>query len=84
MLKKGDWFESPVINQGHDRAGQPGKKRDNELERGPSKRRSSNARQLGCVFQDMKPPAEAYLTEELRHAETNPTCEVHECYCTSH
>ena len=56
MLKKGDWFESPVINQGHDRAGQPGKKRDNELERGPSKRRSSNARQLGCVFQDMKPP----------------------------
>ena len=27
-----------------------------ELERGPSERRSSNARQLGCVFQDMKPP----------------------------
>ena len=56
MLKKGDWYESLVINQGHDRPGQPGKKRDNELERGPSKRRSSNARQLGCVFQDMKPP----------------------------
>ena len=38
MLKKGDWYESPVINQGHDRPGQPGKKRDNELERGrPSK-----------------------------------------------
>ena len=56
MLKNGDWYESPVLNQGHDRPGQPGKKRDNELERGPSKRRSSNARQLGCVFQDMKPP----------------------------
>ena len=57
MLKKGDWHESePVINYGHDRPGQPGKKRDNELERGPAKRRSSNARQLGCVFQDMKPP----------------------------
>ena len=57
MLKKNDWHESePVINYGHDRPGQPGKKRDNELERGPSKRRSSNARQLGCVFQDMKPP----------------------------
>ena len=55
-LKKGDWYESPVINQGHDRPGQPGKKRDNELERGPTKRRSSNARQLGCVFQDMTPP----------------------------
>ena len=59
MLKKGDWHENerePVINYGHDRSGRPGKKRDHELERGPSKRRSSNARQLGCVFQDMKPP----------------------------
>ena len=27
-----------------------------ELKRGPVGRRSSNARQLGCVFQDMKPP----------------------------
>ena len=27
-----------------------------ELKRGPTKSRSSNARQLGCVFQDMKPP----------------------------
>ena len=32
------------------------KKRDHELERGSTGRRSSNARQLGCVFQDMKPP----------------------------
>ena len=41
MLKKGDWHESePVINYGHDRPGQPGKKRGNEMERGPSKRRS--------------------------------------------
>ena len=24
------------------------------------------------------------LTEELRHAETNPTCEIHESFCTSH
>ena len=22
--------------------------------------------------------------EELIHAETNPTCEIHESYCTSH
>ena len=56
MLKKGDWHESPVINQGHDRPGQPGKQRGSEMERGPSKHRSSNARQLGCVSQDMKPP----------------------------
>ena len=37
LLKEGDWHESvwePVINCGHDRSGQPGKKRDHELERG--------------------------------------------------
>ena len=59
MLKKGDWHESvwePVVNYGHDRSGQPGKKRDHELERGSTVRQSFNARQLGCVFQDMKPP----------------------------
>ena len=48
----------PVINyvKGHDRSGQPDKKRDHELKRRSSQRRSSNARQLVCVFQDMKPP----------------------------
>ena len=28
--------------------------------------------------------AEIYFTEELRHAETNQTCEIHESYCTPH
>ena len=57
MLKKGDWHErGPVTDQGHDRPGQPGKKGDNKLERRSSQRQSSNARQLGWVFQDMKPP----------------------------
>ena len=61
MLKKGDWHESvreTVINyvKGHDRSGPPDEKRDHELKRGPTGRRSSNARQLSCVFQDMKPP----------------------------
>ena len=61
MLKKGDWHESVrelVINyvQGHDRSGRPDEKRDDELKRGPTGRRSSDARQLSCVFQDMKPP----------------------------
>ena len=45
MLKRGDWHESvwgPVINYGHDRSGRPGKKRDHELERGSTGRRSSN------------------------------------------
>ena len=61
MLKKNDWHENvrePVVNhvKGHDRSGRPDEKCDHELKRGPTGRRSSNARQLGCVFQDMKPP----------------------------
>ena len=62
MLKKGNWQErEPVANYGHDRSGQPGKKRDHEVERGSIGRRSSNARQLGNVFQDMKPPKSILL-----------------------
>ena len=57
MLKKGDWHERGLVtDQCHDRPGQLGKKGDNKLERRSSQRRSSNARQLGCVFQDMTPP----------------------------
>ena len=53
---KGDWHErGPVTDQGHDRPGQPGKKGHNKLEQKSSKRQS-DARQLGCVFQDMTPP----------------------------
>ena len=64
MLKKGEWHESePVIIYGHDRSGQPGKKRDHELERGSTGRQSSNARQSGCVSQDMETPK---LTSILR------------------
>ena len=59
MLRKGDWHErgrEPVINYGHDRPGKPGKKSDKKLGQKSSKRQSSDARQLGCVFQDLKPP----------------------------
>ena len=59
ILKKGDWQESVrelVINYGHDSSGRLDKKRDHELKRAPTGCRSSNARQLGCVFQDMTPP----------------------------
>ena len=38
------------------RCSRPDKNRDHELKRGPTGRRSSNARHLGCVYQDMKPP----------------------------
>ena len=63
MLKNNDLYESvwqPVVNRdkSHERSGRPDKNRDtyHELKRGPVGRRSSNARQLGCVFHDMKPP----------------------------
>ena len=50
----------PVVNRdkSHERSGRPDINRDtcHELKRGPTGRRSSNARQLCCVFQDMKPP----------------------------
>ena len=52
-------IEQPVnLDESHDRSGQPVVKRDtrHELKHRPVGRRSSNTRQLGCVFQDMKPP----------------------------
>ena len=56
MLKEGDWHErGHVTDQSHDRSGKPDKSGNHKLERGSS-HRSSNARHLGCVFQDMKPP----------------------------
>ena len=59
MLKKNDWHENvrePVVNhtKRHDRSGRPDKKRDHELKRGPTGRRPSNARQLGCVLRSWK------------------------------
>ena len=63
MLKKNDWHENvwqPVVNRdkSHERSGRPDIIRDtccHELKRGPTGRRSSSARHLGGVFQDMKP-----------------------------
>ena len=57
MLKKGNWQErEPVTDQCHDRSGKPDKRSDKKFGQKSSKRRSSDARQLGCVFQDMTPP----------------------------
>ena len=55
-LKKGDWQERELVTDGCHDPGKPGRRSDNELGRRLSKRRSSDARQLGCVFQDMTPP----------------------------
>ena len=58
MLKKNDWHENvwqPVVNRdkSHERSGRPDINRDtcHELKQGPAGRRSSNAPQLGCVFE---------------------------------
>ena len=57
MLKKGDWQErGPVTDGCHDRTGKPGKRSDKIVGPNSSKRQSSDARKLGCVFQDMAPP----------------------------
>ena len=57
MLKKGNWQErESVTDECHDRPGKPDKMSDKKLGQKSSQRRSSDARQLGCVFQDMKPP----------------------------
>ena len=57
MLKKGNWQERESVSDAcHDRTGQPVKRSDKELGQNSSKRQFSDARQLGCVFQDMTPP----------------------------
>ena len=57
ILKKGDWQErESVTDQCLDRPGKPGKNSDEKLGHNSSKRRLSDTRQLGCVFQDMTPP----------------------------
>ena len=57
MLKKGNWQErEPVTDEGHDRTGKRAKRGDKKLGQKSANRQISDARQLGCVFQDMKPP----------------------------
>ena len=57
LLKKGDWHErGSVTDRYHDRSGKPDKRSVKKLGRNSSKRQLSDARQLGCVFQDMTPP----------------------------
>ena len=56
ILKKGDWHErGPVTDQCPDRSGKPDKRSDKKLGQKSFQRRSSDARHLGCVFQDMTP-----------------------------
>ena len=84
MLKKGSWQERELFtDECHDRPGKPGKKSDKKLGQDSSKRQSPDARQLGCVFQDMTPP-KSILQKSTDNAEANPTCEIHKGCCASH
>ena len=57
LLKKDGWHERGLVtDQFHDRSGKPNKRSDKKLGRRSSQRRSSDARQMCCVFQDMTPP----------------------------
>ena len=57
MLKKDDWQEREfVTDECHDRPGKPEKRSGQELGQNSFERQSLDARQLGCVFQDMTPP----------------------------
>ena len=76
MLKKHELY---------DRTEKPVVCRDTRHEHhGPVVFNSSNTRQLGLRLSGYG-AAEVFInfTEELRHAETNPTCKIHESYCTS-
>ena len=56
FLKKGDWHERESVTDRYlDRPGKPDKRSVKSWDKS-SQRRSSVARQLGCVFQDMTPP----------------------------
>ena len=84
ILKNGDWQErGPVTDQCHDRPVKPGKRSDKKLGQKSSKRQSSDARQLGCVF-SRHDAAKVYSPEVHRHAEANPACEIHKGYRTSY
>ena len=57
LLKKGDWHErESVTDRYHDRSEKPDQSRGKKLGQNSSKSQLSDARQLGCVFQDMTPP----------------------------
>ena len=78
MLKKNDWRENVrqlVVNldKSPERSGRPDKNRGHELKRGPFGRRIIDRTTIGLRMSRHE-AAEVSSTEELRHAETNPTC----------
>ena len=57
ILKKENWQERESVSDScHDRTGKPVRKSGKKLGQNSSRSQFSDARQLGCVFQDMTPP----------------------------
>ena len=57
ILKKGNWQERESVSDAcHDRTGKLVRRSDKKLGQNSSRRQFSDARQMGCVFQDMTPP----------------------------
>ena len=57
MLRKGNWQERESVSDScHNRTEKPVRKSGKKLGQNSSRSQFSNARQLGCVFQDMTPP----------------------------
>ena len=84
MLKKGNWQErEPVTDECHDRPGKPGKKSDKKL---GQNHLNVNLLMHGnwVAYISGHDAAEVYSPEGHRHAETNPTFEIHKGYCTSY
>ena len=84
LLKKGDWHErGSVTDRYHDRSGKPDKRSDKKLGQNSSKRQLSDARQLGCIFQDMTPP-KSILLKSTDMPKTIHRVKVQEGYCASY
>ena len=92
MLKKHEMHDrtvQPVVNRdkSHDRTGQPVVKRDtrHKLNHGPVGCRSSKYTTIGLrLSRHGAAEVDVNLSAELRHAETNPMCQIHASHCTSH
>ena len=84
MLKEGNWQKRESVSDAcHDRTGQPVKRSDKKLGQNSSKGRFSDARQLGCVFQDMTPP-KFILRKSTDMLKPIQRLKSHKDYCTSY
>ena len=74
-----------TVTKSHDRPVRPDVKRDtcHELKQGPVGRRSFERTAIALRISGHD-AAEVHSPEEHRHAETNPTCNIHKSRCTSH